>query len=448
MGADHDEFERQELLQLLRDGEIATFNVQRHQHSYKRLDLTRSDLIFAELAGVVFVEADLSDSNFSGANLTEANLKGAYISNADMSGSDLRRADLSSADLTCANMTGAVLASANLSGANLSDAHLAGVDFTSSNLRSADLRRADLRNAVLTHADLLAANLEGVQGTPEDYQRLGGTLEEGGDRAVKTGRFEEALQLYDTADRFFHQCPAVRLRVDLFHKLARLAQALGLSSEQVRDRGTNLLLSFVKSRAEAATAGNRQLEAELAQIHDALRHELGVPDEQPVVSPQVEVRELTRTDLLRHASVAARLYHRFDSDALLMRLGELIDAMDETTVLDLSVRFGIPDLQLTRAKETLSGDAAEFDRLRGESFLDVLKARLLPAISTENGAVHTAWKKGEAHALEPLIVILLKELNVPSPFRILAPLLAVLFVKTGLARYCSWVVQVGKLPIA
>ncbi|MBI4865571.1 MAG: pentapeptide repeat-containing protein [Candidatus Wallbacteria bacterium] len=448
ISVDEDEFERQELLQLLREGDSAGFNARRHQHSYKRIDLSRSELIFAELEGVVLMEADLAESNFSGSNLSNSNLRGAFLSNCDLSGADLRATDLTGADLTFANLTGAQLAGANLLGANLSDALLPGADLTGANLRSADMRRADLRNASLTRADVLTANLEGIRGAPDDFLRIGDTFEQGADRAVKTGSFEEALVLYDGADHFLQQGQHFRKRAELFRKVVRLANTLGIAPDQLHARGTRLLLALAKARADAAASGHQADAEELRRLHDALRQESGVPEEAPANLVAPELRELTRTDLQRHAAVALRLFHRFDVDSLLVRLGELLDSMDETTVLDLSVRFGIPDLQLSRAGETLTAEGEELDRLRGENFLDVLKQRLRATICSENGAVYAAWRKDEVSSLEPLIVILLKELAVPSPFRILAPVLAALIVKSGLARYCNWVATAGRLPIA
>jgi Pentapeptide repeats (8 copies) len=73
----------------------------------------------ADLAGAVFIQADLSGANLSEANLGEANLYQANLYQANLSGANLSGADLSGANLTMADLSGANLMWANLSGANL-----------------------------------------------------------------------------------------------------------------------------------------------------------------------------------------------------------------------------------------------------------------------------------------------------------------------------------------
>ncbi|HVI59941.1 MAG TPA: pentapeptide repeat-containing protein [Luteimonas sp.] len=77
---------------------------------------------------------------------------------------DLAQADLSKANLISAELDGANLKRANLQGADLTRASLRGADFSNADLGNAslqlaDLREADLRGAKLDHADLRFANL-------------------------------------------------------------------------------------------------------------------------------------------------------------------------------------------------------------------------------------------------------------------------------------------------
>ena len=75
------------------------------------------------------LEAIKNKSNLSRADLLGANLSGADLSGADLSGANLSGADLLGANLSRANLSGADLLGANLSGAYLSVADLSGADF-------------------------------------------------------------------------------------------------------------------------------------------------------------------------------------------------------------------------------------------------------------------------------------------------------------------------------
>jgi uncharacterized protein YjbI with pentapeptide repeats len=87
----------------------------------------------ADLAGIKWEGATLTDANMSGANLrdadlTDANLHGTNLSGADLRGATLRGTNLSHANLSGLSMPGADLSGLDLSELNLSGANLSGTD--------------------------------------------------------------------------------------------------------------------------------------------------------------------------------------------------------------------------------------------------------------------------------------------------------------------------------
>jgi uncharacterized protein YjbI with pentapeptide repeats len=102
---------REELLILLRKGNIKEFRHRRGQSSLANPNFTGVDLSQLNLA-----EIDLSDIN---------------LINADLSGTILSNADLSYADLSYANLSGTILSNADLSGTILTKADLSYADLSS-----------------------------------------------------------------------------------------------------------------------------------------------------------------------------------------------------------------------------------------------------------------------------------------------------------------------------
>jgi uncharacterized protein YjbI with pentapeptide repeats len=178
----------------------------------QRLDLTKTDLRHADLAGAHLEGVDLRDADLGGtrldetrlegadlrgAYLREAVLDGAYLQGADLrrshlietsfrgarlgsvdfrratfrefvlSGEDANHADfsetnLSEANLSNTNFSGAVFRGANLSGADLSGALFPNADLIEADLSNANLSNADLSGAILSSAALVTANLTGA----------------------------------------------------------------------------------------------------------------------------------------------------------------------------------------------------------------------------------------------------------------------------------------------
>lgn len=69
-------YNKDELVTLLKNGNIAEFNKRRKP--FRILDLSGADLSGVDLRG-----ANLQGTNFTGANLTGAKLEGAYIQGAN-----------------------------------------------------------------------------------------------------------------------------------------------------------------------------------------------------------------------------------------------------------------------------------------------------------------------------------------------------------------------------
>jgi hypothetical protein len=442
---DHDELERQQMMQLLRDGDVALFNDTRKTNRWKRLDLRGIELLFANLAGVVLVEADLAESSLSGIDLSNSNLKSSFFTGCDLSGAEIRNADLTNVDLSAADLTGAHLTDSILHQANLSDASLVGANLQGVTLREADLRRADVRNANFTGADLLGADLDAIQAEPADYRNLGMACEAGGDRAVKTGQYENAMSLYDLADSCLAHALGHPARVELYRKLIRLANPLGLSREILRTRGNNLVLALVKAHDDAASTGDTSLASDLERLSARLKEEFGFAG---IAAERLSTSGtgLSLADRLPYLSAAHRLYRRFDARAMAIRLGELVDALDETAGLDLTIRFHIPDLKLERPTPELhEASVEEVDLLRGKNLAEIVRLRLRDAICSLEGDVYRAWSQGEQAALEPLVILLHTELKLQPAFHYAIPLLAVYIVKSGLAGLCGWAAPEKKL---
>jgi uncharacterized protein YjbI with pentapeptide repeats len=185
-------FERDYLLQLLKEGKTKQFNtIHGDDNNYSIREFYFADLSGCKLSYVNLKAANLSGAKLVGADLSNADLSRGMLLNADLSNANLSEANLLGVDLSNANLTGADLSSANLSGArllgadvsnvrfsstrggpptNLSKANLSGVDLSSGahfsstdlsfiNLSGANLSKADLSHVYLSHADLSGVDL-------------------------------------------------------------------------------------------------------------------------------------------------------------------------------------------------------------------------------------------------------------------------------------------------
>jgi len=102
--------------------------------SFRKKNLSDSNLHEADIRGINLVGANLSSSS-----LRNADLQGAMLNEAVLFSTDLHRANLSQANLFKAQMRKANLSEANLEGSMLSGANLKGANLESANLAGATL---------------------------------------------------------------------------------------------------------------------------------------------------------------------------------------------------------------------------------------------------------------------------------------------------------------------
>ena len=117
-------------------------------HETWPISLAGIDFVECELSGVMLRLVDLTDAHLSYAFLTGANLNETILHGAQLQGADLTGAQLEQADLTDADLQGAIL-----TGADLRHATLLNTDLTTTNLVGADLSGTKLWQAKLFPAD-------------------------------------------------------------------------------------------------------------------------------------------------------------------------------------------------------------------------------------------------------------------------------------------------------
>jgi len=126
-----------------------------------RGNLAFADLSGVDLSGVDFTEADLQGVDFIGANLSEA-----ILVNAELDGADFTNALLVSACLMQSELHGADFTDAVLVDADLQDADAVSANFTRANLTGADFERARLDGACF--ADAVVHDVKSLQPVRDD----------------------------------------------------------------------------------------------------------------------------------------------------------------------------------------------------------------------------------------------------------------------------------------
>jgi uncharacterized protein YjbI with pentapeptide repeats len=121
------------------------------------VNLSRTELISADLH-----DADLAGARLDGCDATGANFHRCKLAGASMQQFRGSEMNVSSADLAGANATDAQFRNANLTRANLRGAIFANADLTEATLGQARLIGANFRSAILERANLEAADLIGV----------------------------------------------------------------------------------------------------------------------------------------------------------------------------------------------------------------------------------------------------------------------------------------------
>ena len=162
------ESSREELIGLLRSGNVSEFNALRNREGKGVIDLGGANLRDADLSGAKLNGANLSWAHLSGANLSGANLSGGIMNRAELNGANLSGANLRDADLSGAKLNGAKLSEADLSGADLSEA-----DLRNAKLIGTVLSRTVLNKAILSQGVILVKepNYQETQVAAANFQR-------------------------------------------------------------------------------------------------------------------------------------------------------------------------------------------------------------------------------------------------------------------------------------
>ena len=148
-----------DLLDQLRAGDPAPWNLYRRSHPTFRPDLSELDLRGSKFDGYDLHAATASrtsfrDSSFVGANCESLEAVRCDFQEAKLTGANFRNANLEGSDFRYCHFSEAVFHGAKLDKARLNWAALDGVNFHRASLTEADLRRASLKGADLRRADL------------------------------------------------------------------------------------------------------------------------------------------------------------------------------------------------------------------------------------------------------------------------------------------------------
>jgi uncharacterized protein YjbI with pentapeptide repeats len=98
--------------------------------NYSNIDLTNRDFSNTNLAGGVFVAAEMRGANFQGADLTNAILTKGVMLGANLEGANLTGALVDRVTLDNANLTNAIFTEATMIRSRFYDAIITGADFT------------------------------------------------------------------------------------------------------------------------------------------------------------------------------------------------------------------------------------------------------------------------------------------------------------------------------
>lgn len=127
------------------------------------IDLSGTDMFFAELKDVDLSGANLTQIRCVGANLEGANLSGANLKGAILSGAKLQGANLKGADLTGAELAQTKFSDADLMGAKLHQAILSSTNLSGANLTNADLTNAMMYDCVTNNTKFIGTDFRGAR---------------------------------------------------------------------------------------------------------------------------------------------------------------------------------------------------------------------------------------------------------------------------------------------
>jgi hypothetical protein len=183
---------REELIELLRSGNILEFNTLREREGIDVIDLSTANLSGVSLIGVNLSGAFLNGANLSGTFLVWANLSGAFLS-----GANLSKTNLNGANLGKANLTGADLSKANLKGANLRRANLRWADLCEGIIlvmayQEAQVMSANFDNALINDSGFLEYLREnGARNVPDEVSTKDEFINEMKKRGLDIGGIEQ-----------------------------------------------------------------------------------------------------------------------------------------------------------------------------------------------------------------------------------------------------------------
>ena len=142
---------------------------------FSGVDLYSTDLSgiesfdYAVLKSAVFpYEADLSGVSFKGANLSESFLNKANLVKADFTGARLYRSDFSEADLIKATFREASMQGVYFSGVEMRGAELTEADLRDAGFHWADVSKSDFTRSDLTNASFAYARVQGADFSEAD----------------------------------------------------------------------------------------------------------------------------------------------------------------------------------------------------------------------------------------------------------------------------------------
>ena len=163
-----------QLLKLLRDGNIDQFNSERpFELNFFAEDLSGLALQGVDLSGANLEKADLSDSNLEDANLSKAKLSGADLTNTNMNRCNLFRAKLNElyaetssfeeADMRQTSMNEAEFHSCSFVGAQLMEAKGYGIVWNDNKGDFIDLSNAKFKEGAFTKSSFTQGTLDGLR---------------------------------------------------------------------------------------------------------------------------------------------------------------------------------------------------------------------------------------------------------------------------------------------
>ncbi len=121
---------KDELVQLLRIGNIERFNESRPYHESDFLDLTEIDLSNIKILGANFSKTDLSGSDFSQSEIEDIDFSGSDLSSVNFSHSTITGSNFVETSIEGSLFNNAGIISGDFSEVNFNGVNICGTDFT------------------------------------------------------------------------------------------------------------------------------------------------------------------------------------------------------------------------------------------------------------------------------------------------------------------------------